>query len=207
MRLLPALLLAFGTASALPATAQDRPRPAAASFGRNHYLLSLSYGFPGPVIHRDDVFGPVPRSRNLGALQLRLEIPVHEVIGLTALLQGGRSYYRYEETVFGNTNLYRNHTNCFGFGGIASYHFNRLLPLPKLDVYAGAGLGLFYQKSISTVTGPFAGQKETEITGFLVPMLAAGARYYVARRLAVFAEGGYTGLSYANLGLSLLLPD
>ncbi|NOS55025.1 MAG: hypothetical protein HOP37_02075, partial [Cyclobacteriaceae bacterium] len=84
----------------------------------------------------------------------------------------------------------------FSFGIVGYYHFNKLIPIEKMDVYAGAGVGF---RSVSFDKSINSNQSDA------ILIARVGIRYYVKPKLAVYAETGHDGMSTINLGVTLKL--
>lgn len=153
------------------------------SFSMNHRLFSVSYGFPTSL---NDGFG---YSRiGFGPVMARFEAPIREEVGIAGLVQlGGRSSGDY----------WNDKSFAFGFGGMGYYHFNKLIPVSSLDVYAGVGAAI----NFTHVTREGA-HREDRNNVDAMPIGAVGARYYFSPNFAGFAEAGFTGMSSVNLGLT-----
>lgn len=153
------------------------------SFGMNHRLFSVSYGFP-TVLNDGFGYGRI----GFGPVMARFEAPVREEVGIAALVQlGGRSSGGY----------YDDKSFAFGFGGMGFYHFNKLIPVRELDLYAGVGVGVNF-----THVSREGGNREDKSYVDPMPLGVVGARYYFTPRFAGFAEAGFTGMSSVNLGLT-----
>ena len=82
--------------------------------------------------------------------------------------------------------------SAFSIGVLGYYHFNKIIPIEKMDVYAGAGFAFrrfswdndFYDNDESGVIFAFR----------------AGIRYYVIKNFAVYAETGFDDMSSVNFG-------
>jgi hypothetical protein len=99
--------------------------------------------------------------------------------------------------------------NFLHFGGRASYHFGNILKLQndKIDVYAGAGIGLrFFTLSIDGATAQDVAEIKAEykkllgISTIFIPV-HVGGRYYFKDNMAAFAELS-TGFSVFQGGIS-----
>lgn len=86
---------------------------------------------------------------------------------------------------------------AFSFAVLGYYHFNKLIPIEKMDVYAGAGLGI---RTFAADDWP--GGTDYDESGALF-VVKVGIRYYVAKNFAVYAETGYDDLSSVNFGGTL----
>src|SRR5688500_18517029 len=59
---------------------------------------------------------------------------LRDEVGLGGYLAAGWGSYK-----FANSSIYK--YSSFSFAVLGYYHFNKLIPISKMDVYAGAGLG------------------------------------------------------------------
>ena len=100
-----------------------------------------------------------------------------------------------------NSNIDVTYMN-FGFGGRGMYHFNFL---KNLDAYAGATLGYVYQNASVRYGSAYDTIPKTSYTGapFLLWGSNIGARYFFTNLIGVYLELGYSGLHFANTGVSL----
>jgi hypothetical protein len=90
--------------------------------------------------------------------------------------------------------------NVLVFGGRANYHFN--FEADKLDAYAGVTLGWEIGTWSSSNDADDSWLRYYgDYSGFYFGF-QAGARYFFARNIGVFAEAGY-GLAYIKAGLAL----
>jgi len=81
------------------------------------------------------------------------------------------------------------------FGGRAAWHFNFV---PNLDTYAGLALGYI----IYSYGGDW-GTYLPPATGIFDYGAFAGVRYFFTGIIGVYAEAGYSGLTFVSAGLSL----
>ncbi|HEX6223056.1 MAG TPA: hypothetical protein VFZ52_01515 [Chryseolinea sp.] len=84
--------------------------------------------------------------------------------------------------------------SAFSLAVLGYYHFNKMIPIEKMDVYAGAGLGV---RTFSADDAPGGGDYDESGVIFVVKI---GIRYYVVKNFAVYAETGYDDLSSVNFG-------
>ncbi len=84
-----------------------------------------------------------------------------------------------------------------------AYHFARLIPIPKLDVYAGLMLGNdFAHSSYSTTSAdPAHVPSQEQAYGGFVASVFGGARYRFTDHFGVFAELGF-GCTVFNTGVN-----
>lgn len=77
-------------------------------------------------------------------------------------------------------------------GALGYYHFNKFIPLQKLDVYAGLGIGVDINNR---------GGDGSDVSALF--LYKAGVRYYFSNSFGVYIESGYDLLSVANAGITL----
>jgi hypothetical protein len=83
--------------------------------------------------------------------------------------------------------------SAFSLAVLGYYHFNKLIPIEKMDVYAGAGLGFRRYNADDW----FGGDYDESGVIFVVKV---GIRYYVVNNFAVYAESGWDDMSSVNFG-------
>jgi hypothetical protein len=156
------------------------------SFSKNTGILSFGLGFPNLINNSYNNFG------GFGPVYAKYEHGIMDEISIGGYLAAGFGNYRY------GWNSYK--VNVFGFSGavLGYYHFNKLIPVSKLDVYAGIGFG-FRSLAYKTDNGNFEPDNDFD------PLFIAkvGARWYFTQSFAVYAESGYDKMSSVNLGVSL----
>jgi hypothetical protein len=84
--------------------------------------------------------------------------------------------------------------SAFSIGVLGYYHFNKLIPIEKMDVYAGAGFA-FRRFNWDSDASFYRGD-----TSGVIFVAKVGIRYYVAGNFAVYAESGWDDMSSANFG-------
>ncbi len=162
------------------------------SFDKRSMLLSLTYGFPN-ILFNGDYSGRTLFNNNsmgVGPITLRLEIPVRDEIGI-------QLFGQYAGKNWDNGSITEKATGIGG-GALGMYHFNKLIPVPKLDIYAGVGVGLRHDDANFYNNYP----------DIIVDVIGvAGARYYFTHVFGIMAEGGYTGYSYASAGVTFRFTE
>ena len=83
--------------------------------------------------------------------------------------------------------------SAFSLAVLGYYHFNKMIPIEKMDVYAGAGLGFR-----RFAADDWAGVDYDE--SGVIFVVKVGIRYYVVNNFAVYAESGYDDMSSVNFG-------
>ncbi len=139
----------------------------------------------------------------------KFEFPLRDEVGLGIVLQGAAKKWRYDA---GNR-VYED--NAWGLGSalMGYYHFNKLIPVEKLDVYAGVGVNFTYQQLTRDVayynyyydTYGYYYTDQVQSSFIARPNGVIGVRYYVAPKFAFSAEAGYTTFSSFNLGFTFRL--
>jgi hypothetical protein len=82
--------------------------------------------------------------------------------------------------------------SAFSMAVLGYYHFNKMIPIEKMDVYAGAGLG-FRRYNADDY---FINYDESGV----IFVVKVGIRYYVVNNFAVYAESGWDDMSSVNFG-------
>jgi len=164
------------------------------SFDRSSNLLSFGFGVPNRSgadydYWDDDRVG-------FGPMYVKYEHGIIDEIGIGVYGALAASRYKY-----GPDNRYKDNVLAIGVGVMGFYHFNKLIPVRKLDVYAGAGIGF---RSIGySYDDDFRGDHDDRSDFDPVPLFKVGARYYFTRVFGVYGEGGYDKMSDVNLGITL----
>lgn len=154
------------------------------SFDKNSSLLTLGYGFPNVTTggYWDNGFGPLYVKYEHGILN---EVGIGGYLGFAASAHDGPGY--------------KDNATAIGFGVLGYYHFNKLIPIKQLDVYAGVGIGFINGHYNYDAHSPFnRSDSYFDVNG----IFKAGARWYFTPGFSVFLEAGYDGMSDANLGVS-----
>lgn len=161
------------------------------SFSQETSIVSFGFGFPNVPVNNYDVFGYNSNSSGVGPLYVKYEHGfLRDEVGLGGVI--GNSFGSRKYSTDGKTKIF-----AISFAVNGYYHFNKLIPVEKLDVYAGAGLGLV---SISTKDDDL-NVDDTNVDFNLNGLV--GARYYFTNSFGAYAEISYDGMSYSNIGVSL----
>jgi len=80
------------------------------------------------------------------------------------------------------------------------YHFNKLIPVKQLDVYAGTGPA-FRSRNVTYSDDSYDNYSSTDV----ILAFKVGARYYVKNNFAFYGEGGFDHMSDINLGVTFRL--
>jgi len=158
------------------------------SFEKGANVVSIGYGIGNLNPYR---LGYGYKRLNLGPIYLKYEKGIMDELGVGGFVSAAYSMARYNGKTY-STGL------AIGLGVMGFYHFNKFIPLEKLDVYAGIGFGIkYYGQSFKDNFN----KGTTEF--FPSPMVKIGARYYLSNSFGVYIESGYDRLSNANIGISL----
>lgn len=153
------------------------------SFQKNISLISAGIG----MVNTNGING----NALLGPFYAKYEYGILDEIGIGAF--GGLSI------VSRNRDHYTLTRTAIGFGLMGYYHFNKLIPVSQLDVYAGAGPG--FKVRYDNYSRYYDSYANTN----LIFAAQVGARWYFTREFAAFAEMGHNGMSHLTLGVTLKL--
>ncbi len=179
------------------------------SFDKSSLLLSFAYGGPNYIYNRYGVSNHSLRHVGIGPVMAKFEFALRDEVGLGIVLQGAAKKWRYTA----GPRTYED--NAWGLGSalMGYYHFNKLIPVEKLDVYVGAGVNFTYEQLTRDVAyynyyydtygTYYTDQVQSSFTAR--PNGVVGVRYYVAPKFAFSAEAGYTSFSSFNLGITFRL--
>lgn len=163
------------------------------SFSARSGLLSFGIGFP----NRSGAGYDWDNDRlGFGPLYVKYEHGILDELGIGGYVAAAASRHKY-----GPNDRYTDKVFSVSIGAMAYYHFNKLIPVRKLDVYAGAGIG-GRQLSYS-YDNDWAGTRYEDSEFDVIPLFKVGARYYFTKMFGVYGEGGYDDMSDVNLGITL----
>jgi hypothetical protein len=169
------------------------------SFSLSTGILSLGYGLSNNAVNGYNyISGFNGSSRaSFGPVYLKYEHGIiRDEIGLGGQMAFSHTWIRYDNA----SGRYRDNVGAFSLGVLGYYHFNKLIPVPNLDVYAGTGLSIrtlsYHYDSDLTANPTDHSTTNVYVTG------RVGARYYVTRSFGFYAEVGYDNMSDINLGIS-----
>lgn len=167
------------------------------SYNRHASLLSFGIGFPNRSGTGLDYWSDDDRRLGIGPAYIKYEHGITDEIGLGGYVAAAASRYKY-----GPDRKYTDHIFAGSLGIMGFYHFNKLIPVRKLDVYAGAGVGV--RQLTYSYDDDFPGDTSDDRTSFTaMPLFKVGARWYFTKMFGVYAEGGYDKMSDVNLGITL----
>lgn len=167
------------------------------SFDRTSGLLSFGIGFPNRSGAGYDYWGGDSKRMGIGPGYIKYEHGIMDEIGIGGYVAAAASRYKH-----GPDRRYTDRTIAVSVGAMGYYHFNKLIPIRKLDVYAGVGLGV-RQLSYS-YDDDYNGFDEDDRSDFdVMPLFKVGARYYFTKVFGLYGEAGYDNMSDVNLGITL----
>lgn len=155
------------------------------TFNSSTSIISLGLGFPN--VPQPGYGG---NRFSLGPFYAKYEHGlIRDEVGLGGYVAFSQGWYKMLGDKYSVT--------AFSIAVLGYYHFNKLIPVKNLDVYAGAGLAI---RSVadSYNNGYYNSDDGTIVNG----IVKVGVRYYLSPAFGVYAETGYDNMSSVNLGVS-----
>lgn len=172
------------------------------SFNQSYSLVTLGYGFPNTALPGDGFGGYSSTPFGIGPMYLKYEHGfLRDEIGLGGHIAFSNAWERYTN---GGTK-YTNSVVAFSAAFKGFYHFNKLIPVKDLDVYASAGLSLWNRVYHYDSSWPANFNRPDHSGTQVVAVFQVGARYYVKPKLGLYAEAGYDQMSSINFGVTFKL--
>lgn len=163
------------------------------SFSARSGLLSFGIGFP----NRSGAGYDWDSDRlGFGPLYVKYEHGILDELGIGGYVAAAASRHKY-----GPNDRFTDKVFSVSVGAMAYYHFNKLIPVRKLDVYAGAGIG--GRQLTYSYDDDWNGGRSHDSEFDVIPLFKVGARYYFTKMFGVYGEGGYDDMSDVNLGITL----
>ena len=173
------------------------------SFSQETSIVSLGYGFANQYYpnYNGSVYGGL-NSFSLGPVYAKYEHGfLRDEVGL-----GGHVALATGWTKYNNGNVdYRDNITALSAALLGYYHFNKLIPIKELDVYACVGLSV--HNRIYNYDPDYTGNRPDYSETNVYPIGKVGARYYVKPGIGFYAEAGYDYMSTLNLGVTFRLSD
>jgi hypothetical protein len=181
------------------------------AYDKGTNLLSFSYGFPNYLYSGYNISNTRLRGNHIGIgpAMLKYEFAIRDEVGLGIILQGATKKWSYE---VGNR-VFTDHAWGMGSAIMGYYHFNKLIPVEKLDVYASLGINFTFQRLTRDASyynyyyDSYGYYYSDNIqSDFMArPCGLVGVRYYVTPKFGFTAEAGYSTFSSANIGITFRL--
>jgi hypothetical protein len=166
------------------------------TFDQSTSLISFGYGFPNATLPGYGVFNGVSKF-SLGPIYAKYEHGfLRDEVGLGGQIAFSTAWIKYDN---GGTR-YSDNVTAFHLAILGYYHFNKLIPVKKLDVYAGAGFSVRSVAYSYDDDYAFNADSYTETNPYFV--VKVGVRYYFTPSFALYAETGYDNMSSLNLGVT-----
>lgn len=178
-------------------------------FDESTHIINVGVGF-GSRSYQSIYRGAGYSYVRTPAISLSYEQPWPKKLGPGYLGVGayfGFQHENYNYTynyAFSNSYYYKHKWNHYMIGGRAAYHWD-VLNSKNAEVYAGVIIGVRIQTHTYDTNDPDPNNDPYTYTqGVAYPAYSvfAGARWYFAKNVGLFAEVGY-GISYANAGMSI----
>ncbi|HMI08511.1 MAG TPA: hypothetical protein VK528_13260 [Flavobacterium sp.] len=160
------------------------------SFDGDTHLITLSYGVPNTIDYTGFFYGNSESS--VGPASIRYEFPIRDEAGVGLGVSGATKKYSY----FGGSET---KVSGIAISPLGFYHFNKLIPIAKLDVYAGIGASV----NLLNYTYEDTDEKDSDVE--IDPAGLVGARYYFTHSFSAMAEVGEGSFSIFRVGLSFRL--
>lgn len=195
------LLTAIATTAILGATSNDVQAQGSfystpyknrnsGSFHKGDHVLAFGLGFPNQAARGFSTYGKY--RMGFGPIYAKYEYGIMDEISIGARLSYATGSYKYENV--------KAHNNAFSMSFMGYYHFNKLIPVKQLDVYAGVGLG-FRHRNYERIQNRLYVTDHNQFT--VMPVALVGAKWYFTNSFGVYAESGWDGMSQFNLGVAL----
>jgi len=161
------------------------------SWDQGSSIISFGIGFPNVAPSYGGNSGLPPFYVKYEHGFLRDEIGLGGYVS-TGFGETGSYYY-------GGATGYQTNFFAFSIAVLGYYHFNKLIPIEQMDVYAGAGFAYKSVRYDDDVNYDY--DNDATVT---VPV-KVGIRYYIKPAFSFYAESGWDGMSGVNLGVTLKL--
>ena len=167
------------------------------SYDKDVKTISLGFGFPNTVDNSYSYYGFATGTKRVGfgPIMAKYEHAIRNEIGIGAIAEFAYRRRRYDV----GPNRYTDKTTGLGLSLLGYYHFNKFIPVRKLDVYAGLGLNINH----ITYKNDYTDNTDNEVNVW--PAAVAGARYLFTPSFNVYAEIGRTNFSWTNIGVGFRL--
>lgn len=163
------------------------------SFDKSTHLISLTYGFPNTLDYNGYFYSA--NESGIGPVTVRYEFPIRDEAGVGLSVSGATKKWDY----YGD-----NTTKITGISisPLGFYHFNKLIPISKFDVYAAVGASIDLRNY--SYDDPYYNNSDTSDLE-IDPAGLVGARYYFTDAFSGMAEVGEGSYSVFRIGVSFRL--
>ena len=162
------------------------------SFDRDTHLVNITYGFPN-LLDYTGYFYNSDKS-GIGPLTVRYEFPVRDEVGVGLSISGAIKKWEFADNY--STKIIGISISPLGF-----YHFNKLIAVRKLDLYAGVGASIDLRNYKYETANGNSDDSDLEVN----PAGMVGARYYFTDSFSGMAEVGEGSYSNFRIGVSFRL--
>ncbi len=163
------------------------------SFGSKAHLLTICYGLPS-TLYGEINGAQDPNRFVIGPVKLLYEFSIRDDMGIAPKFLYAYGSWNYTDWL-GFTKM---RTTAWAVGANGYYHFNKLIPAQRLDLFTGIGFYVGMQTFVWDVSYP--SDKDRDIIA--TPTFSAGARYYFTKGFGAYTEFGFVGGSIVDLGLT-----
>ncbi len=187
---------------AMPAAKADTAR---SPFLKHMTLATFSVGFSD--YYRNNITLPTGfekgNTTGIAPVYGRVEYGISNTIGIGAIISYDAFYNNFYQLYPGFGTAFKRYGTdkvvVFSAGIGCYYHFTQIIPVKKLDLYAGVGFSI---NSIHHSNQPQGDSTAKTVEPRVSPSLRVGARYYLYKSGSVFADLGYDRQSLFSLGFS-----
>lgn len=166
------------------------------SYGNATHLITICYGIPSSL-HGEINGVKDPNRTVIGPVKMHYEFSVHDEVGIAVKGLYVHGSWNYTDWL-GYTEM---RTSAWAIGANGYYHFNKLIAIERLDLFAGLGFYVGQQTLVWDTSYPDDIDRKIIAT----PTFSVGARYYLAHGFGVYTELGLTGGSIVDVGLTFRL--
>gem|GEM_PF-642774 len=163
------------------------------SFDKSTHLISLTYGFPNTLDYNGYFYSA--NESGIGPVTVRYEFPIRDEAGVGLSVSGATKKWNY----YGG---YTTKITGISISPLGFYHFNKLIPITKLDVYAAVGASIDLRNY--SYDDPYYNNSDTSDLE-INPAGLVGARYYFTDSFSAMAEVGEGSYSVFRIGVSFRL--
>ena len=179
--------------------------PAQAYYQRGSVIPSFSFGFVDAYRTNYSLPDGFAKNNTSGfvPLYIKVEYGLTRNVGLAATFCYDAFNYNFSQQYVGNNGPFlRYKTNAFrsiSGGLVAYYHLGNLIRVRRLDPFVGIGLSVNNIRQNAYPQGDSTSLRVDHTTDLYLKL---GARYYISRKVSVYADAGYDNHTIISLGVS-----